>query len=225
MLPWILLDSAPIPGGAGELRLLRRGNEFSIRIAGRGELMNSRAHGSEEALAELACAQLGPRAGLRMLLGGLGMGYTLAAALRRLGADAEVVVAELLPAVVIWNRGPLAAAAGEPLADPRVTVREDDVARVIAAAPRGYDAILLDVDNGPEGLTRSSNDGLYDYAGLNAAYAALRPRGMLAVWSAGPDRDFTERLCKVGFTVTEQRVRARPGKGARHVIWLARRDD
>src|SRR3569833_3551363 len=225
MLPWILLVCVLFFGGAGELRLLRRSNEFSIRIAGRGELMNSRAYGSEEALAELACAQLGPRAGLRMLIGGRGMGYTLAAALRRLGADAEVVVAELLPAVVIWNRGPLAAAAGEPLADPRVTVREDDVARVLAAAPRGYDAILLDVDNGPEGLTRSSNDGLYDYAGLNAAYAALRPHGMLAVWSAGPDRDFTERLCKVGFTVTEQRVRARPGNGARHVIWLARRDD
>src|SRR3569623_697764 len=174
MLPWILLDSAPIPGGGGELRLLRRGDEFSIRIAGRGELMNSRAHGSEAALADL------PR------------------------ADAEVVVAERVPAVVIWNRGPLAAGAGEPLADPRVTVREDDVARVIAAAPRGYDAILLDVDNGPEGLTRSSFDCLYDFVGLNAAYAALRPQGRL-------HRDGAARAGA-----------ARQGRAPRHLVGAAR---
>lgn len=225
MTPWLLLDSAHIPGNGGELRLYRRNDEFSITLSGRaGELMNSRVHDSEDALAEQSCARLADPARARVLVGGLGMGFTLAAVLRRLGADAQVVVAELVPAVVAWNRGPLAALAAHPLADPRVSVHEGDVGAVLRAARLAYDAILLDVDNGPEGLTRKQNDWLYGVDGLNAAYAALRPRGILAVWSAGPDRDFAQRLRKVGFTVDDVRVRAHAGKGARHVIWFAERD-
>jgi spermidine synthase len=184
--------------------------------------MNSRVHGSEDALAEQTCARLAGRAKPRLLIGGLGMGFTLAAALRQLDEQAQVVVAELVPAVVAWNRGPLGEPAGHPLQDPRVTVREGDVARILSAEQQGYDAILLDVDNGPEGLTRKENDWLYGVNGLNAAYTALRPGGVLAVWSAGPDPDFMQRLRKVGFEVEEVRVRAHGSKGARHVIWFGR---
>ena len=151
------------------------------------------------------------------------MGFTLAAALRHLGSQAQVVVAELVPAVVAWNRGPLGDRTGHPLRDPRVTVCEMDVARLLMAGEQTYDAILLDVDNGPEGLTRKENDWLYSIDGLNEAYAALRPRGVLAVWSAGPDRNFSQRLQKVGFEVDEVRVHAHGSKGARHTIWLAGR--
>lgn len=223
MTPWTLLDSAPVPGNGGELRLYRRGAEFSIRITGRGELMNSRVHGSEDALAEHTCARLGAARAPRLLVGGLGMGFTLAAALRHIGEQGQVVVAELVPAVVAWNRGALGERAGLPLLDPRVTVREGDVARVLKAERQAYDAILLDVDNGPEGLTRRENDWLYSINGLTAACMALRPGGVLAVWSAGPDRDFMQRLQKVGFAVDEMRVRAHGTKGARHVIWFASR--
>ncbi len=223
MTPWVLLDSTPVPGRGGELQLLQRGDEFSIKLSGRGELMNSRVHGSEDALAELSCARLTDVAGARVLIGGLGMGFTLAAALRHLGAQAQVVVAELVPAVVDWNRGPLGGAAGHPLRDARVKLREGDVAHLLPAARQDYDAILLDVDNGPEGLTRKQNDWLYEVDGLTAAYTALRPRGVLAVWSAGPDTAFAQRLRKVGFAVDEVRVRAHGGKGARHLIWFARR--
>jgi spermidine synthase len=221
--PWILLDSAPVPGNGGELRLYRRGDEFSIKVVGRGELMNSRVHGSEDALAEETCARLVDGIAPELLIGGLGMGFTLAAALRHLGERGRVVVAELLPAVVAWNRGPLGAAAGYPLEDVRVSVHEGDVARVLKLGQQAFDAILLDVDNGPEGLTRRQNDWLYGINGLSAAYAALRPQGVLAVWSAGPDPDFVQRLRKVGFEVEELRVRAHGSKGARHIIWLARR--
>jgi spermidine synthase len=223
--PWNLLDSAQVPGNGGELRLYQRGDEFSIRIAGRGELMNSRAHGSEDALAEHACARLADALKPRLLIGGLGMGFTLAAALRHIGEQAEVVVAELVPAVVTWNRGPLGEHAGHPLRDPRVRVHAGDIVRVLAAGQQAYDAILLDVDNGPEGLTRSENDWLYGEDGLNAAYATLRPQGVLAVWSAGPDQAFLQRLRKVGFEADEVRVRAHGPKGARHIIWFARRGD
>jgi spermidine synthase len=223
MTPWILLDSAPVPGDGGELRLYRRGDEFSIKLSGRGELMNSRVHGSEDALAEQTCARLADGIEPRLLIGGLGMGFTLAAALRHIGEQGRVEVAELVPAVVAWNRGPLGEPAGHPLWDPRVTVSTGDVARVLMAGQPVYDAILLDVDNGPEGLTRKENDWLYGMDGLNAAYTSLRPRGVLAVWSAGPDQDFLQRLRKVGFEVDEVRVRARGSKGARHIIWFARR--
>ena len=221
MIPWEFLDRAQVPGSGEELRLYKRGGEFSIRVDGR-ELMNSRAHGSEDAMAELACARIAGRPRPRVLIGGLGIGYTTAAALHRLGAEGQVVVAELVPAVVAWNRGPLADAAGRPLQDARVTVYEVDVAHILQAEQRAYNAILLDVDNGPAGLTRKRNDWLYTQAGLDAAYAALRPAGVLAVWSASPDRAFSRRLCRVGFEVNEVRVRARgPDGGGRHIIWLA----
>lgn len=224
MTPWVLLDSAVVPGNGGELQLYQRGSEFSIKIAGRGELMSSRVHGSEDALAEQTCVRLQDCPQPRLLIGGLGMGFTLAAALNYAGDQAQVEVAELVPGVVVWNRELLGGLAGHPLDDPRVTVREGDVARILDVGQEAYDAILLDVDNGPEGLTRKDNDWLYSVNGLNAAYAALRPRGVLAVWSAGPAQEFTQRLRKVGFDVEELSVRAHGKKGARHVIWFARRD-
>ncbi|TAN39767.1 MAG: hypothetical protein EPN25_10270 [Nitrospirae bacterium] len=223
MIPWEFLDTAPVPGNGGELRLYRRGNEFSIRVAGR-ELMNSSAHGSEDALAELACDRIKDRTRPRVLIGGLGMGFTLSAALRRLGSRGHVDVAELVPAVIAWNRGPLAGLAGSPLQDRHVTVCEGDVAHMLRTVQSAYDAILLDVDNGPEGLTHKGNDWLYSPEGLKAASAALRPAGLLAVWSATPNRAFTQRLKRLGFAVDEVTVRARGRQGGgRHTIWLARR--
>lgn len=223
MIPWELLDSAPVPGGSEPLRLYRRGKEFSIRVDG-NELMNSRVHDSEEALAELACARLTLRPSPRVLIGGLGMGYTVAAALQRLDAQAQVVVAELVPAVVAWNRGVLAGLAGHPLKDSRVSVREIDVARILTTEKQAYDAILLDVDNGPDGLTRNGNDRLYTREGLRAAHAALKPSGILAVWSASPEPAFSRLLRQSGFAVEEVTARARGRKGgSRHLIWLAER--
>lgn len=223
MVPWKLLDSVSVPGGQTVLSLHQRGEEFSIRLD-RCELMNSRMHGSEDALAELACAKVADRCRPLLLVGGLGMGYTTAAALHRLRADGRIVVAELAPAVVKWNRGPLADLAGRPLANDRVTVREIDVSQILKAERQTYDAILLDVDNGPQGLTRKSNDWLYSRAGLDAAFTALQPAGVLAVWSAGPDRVFARRLRDAGFAVDEVQVRSRSArKGTRHTIWLAER--
>ena len=224
MIPWERIDSSRAPGNGGELCLYRRGREYSIQVDG-NELMNSRVHGSEEALAELACARIAGRPSPVILIGGLGMGYTTAAALRGLGPNGRVVVAELVPAVVEWNRGPLADLAGYPLNDDRVTVREEDVAHILRSEQGAYDAILLDVDNGPEALTRKGNNWLYSQAGLETGFSALRPMGVLAVWSAGPDRAFTRRLSQAGFQVREERVAAR-GKagGNRHIIWLASRD-
>ncbi len=221
MISWEVLDSSPVPGGSEELRLSKRGDEFSIRL-GRCELMNSRVHGSEDALAELACAKIAACRSPRVLIGGLGMGYTVAAALRRLPADGKIVVAELVPAVVRWNRGLLADLAGRPLESERVEVREVDIAEILRAKQATYDAILLDVDNGPQGLTRKGNNWLYSRAGLDAAWKTLRPKGVLAVWSAGPDRAFAERLHDAGFEVDEVAVRSRgPRKGTRQTIWLA----
>jgi spermidine synthase len=217
MIPWETLDTAAIPGG-GELRLKRRGSEYSIML-GANELMNSRLSGSEEALARLTIERLGGRPRPKILIGGLGMGFTLRAALALLPADAAVTVAELVPAVVAWARGPMAALHGGSLDDPRMTIVEGDVGDAMRAG--GWDAILLDVDNGPEGLSRAGNDALYSHAGLAAAHAALTPGGMLSVWSSGPDHSFTRRLKQTGFSVTEQVVRARAKSGARHVIWLA----
>lgn len=220
MIPWLRLDSTQMPGG-GELRLMRRGAEFSI-MAGAVELMNSRVSGSEEALATMTCARLGSAP--RILIGGLGMGFTLRAALAALGPEARIVVAELVPAVVGWARGPMVTLFAGSLDDPRVSLREEDVGRLIGAGRSSYDAILLDVDNGPEGLTRGVNDGLYGMQGLRAARAALRPGGLLAVWAAGPDAGFTGRLRRAGFGVEEVRVRAHGARGgARHVIWIATR--
>ena len=223
MLPWTTLDTATLPDGSGTLRLKQRGGEFSIML-GSNELMNSRLSGSEEALAGLACGRLAGRAKPRLLIGGLGMGFTLRAALAALPAEATVEVAELIPEVAQWARGPMASVFGGCLDDPRVTVSILDVAQAIAAAPGAWDAILLDVDNGPEGLTVAANDRLYGEAGLGAAKAALRPGGVLAIWSQGPDPSFTRRLKSAGFVTEEHSVRAsRTGRGARHVIWLATR--
>jgi spermidine synthase len=223
MIPWQLLDSAQVPGENEDLRLYQRGGEFSIRVAG-SELMNSRVHGSEDAMAELVYARIATFPFPRILIGGLGMGYTLAAALNRLSAESRVVVAELVPAVVAWNRGPLATLAGHPLDDDRVTVREVDVAQILQAEHLAYDAILLDVDNGPRGLTRKSNDWLYTRTGLDAVFTALRPSGVFSLWSARPDRTFAQLLRKAGFEVVEERVRARgPRGGGYHTIWIAGR--
>lgn len=223
MIPWEYIDSAPVPGSDRKLLLYRRNGEFSIRVAG-CELMNSRMHSSEEALAEQTCDRIGGILSPRVLIGGLGMGYTTAAALRRLGPDARLVVAELVPKVVMWNGDLLAALAGHPLSDSRVTVRVADVSRVIKEAKVAWDAILLDVDNGPDGLTSRTNDLLYGQTGLAAAYAALRPAGLLAVWSVASDPVFTRHLRRAGFTTEEICVRSRGARGGRHIIWLARRD-
>lgn len=218
---WVILDSAKVPSDRSVVRLYKRGREFLIRVDDR-ELMASGVHGSEDALAQEACTRIGSRPAPRLLIGGLGMGYTLAAALRHLNPDAVVVVAEVVPAVVAWNRGPLAHLAGSPLEDPRVQVIETDVAALLRRAGSPYDAILLDVDNGPRALTCARNGWLYSPAGLDAASAALTPGGVLAVWSAWPDRSFTSRLNRAGFNIEEVSVRSRGSKGGRkHNLWMA----
>jgi spermidine synthase len=221
MKRWELLDRAEIPGG-GELRLMLRDTEFSIML-GSAQLMNSRSTGSEEALATLTCDRLRGRKRPHILIGGLGMGFTLRAALTVLGPDARVTVAELVPAVVKWARGPMAGMFEGALEDdPRVSVYEGDVARLIASGATTYDAILLDVDNGPEGLTRKANDRLYDLKGLRSALTALKPNGVLAVWSSTPSKRFTDRLRAAGFRAEQIRVGAsEEGGGARSVIWIA----
>ena len=218
-----LLDSAQIPGG-GELRLFRRelkgADEYSIML-GRIELMNSRLSGSEEALATLTCARLAAK-NPRLLIGGYGMGFTLRAALSVLPPQAHVDVVELIPAIVQWAREPMAALSQNCLDDSRVTITVGDVCEVINEADREYDAILLDVDNGPDGLTHEANDRLYSMTGLAAAKKALRSNGILAVWSSEGDTKFTTRLRKSGFAVDTKTVPARNnGKGANHTIWLA----
>jgi spermidine synthase len=222
MIPWVELGRASVPGG-GEMRLMRRDQEYSIRL-GVKELMNSRLSGSEEALATLACARIAGVARPRVLIGGLGMGFTLRAALAALPQEAEIEVAEIVPAVAEWAKTEMAAIFAGSLGDPRVRVELKDVAQIIGAARTRYDAILLDVDNGPEGMTREANDGLYAARGLGAARAALRPGGILAVWSVAPDRRFTQRLRDAGFATEEVVSRARGARGgARHIIWLATR--
>ncbi|MDD5306096.1 MAG: spermidine synthase [Deltaproteobacteria bacterium] len=223
---WMLVDSVVIPEESGTqsvMALMRRGRELVIRVDGR-ELMGSRTHGSEEALFDLAHERMGARPEARVLVGGLGMGFTLAAALRKLGPDAHAVVAELVPAVIRWNRGPIAEEAGAPLSDPRAEIYEGDVADLIRTPPAPWDAILLDVDNGPLGLTRASNGWLYSHAGLVASHAALAPGGVLGVWSAFLDTGFTRRMKRAGFKVEVEDVRARGRKGGpRHVVWLGTR--
>lgn len=224
MARWEEIDTTKIPQNGGELRLLTSNGEFAIRITGQsGDLMNSRMHSSEDALATLGCDSIAHIEGARILIGGLGMGFTAAAALGVLRKSAEVIVAELVPGVVAWNEGPLGELAGRPLRDPRVQIKTGDVADLIRRPVKPYHAILLDVDNGPEGLTQEINDRLYSLVGLGAAYEALAPLGTLAIWSAGVDSRFTSRLRKIGFDVQEKWVRAHQGKGARHLIWLAQR--
>ncbi|MDF3154621.1 hypothetical protein EN933_00670 [Mesorhizobium sp. M7A.F.Ca.US.001.01.1.1] len=220
MIPWIQLDSAKTPDGGQELRLKRRGTEFSIML-GTNELMNSRLSGSEEALAKLSCGRIAGHSQPTILIGGLGMGFTLRAALAELANDAGIVIAELVPAVVAWARGPMAEIFGGCLDDPRVTIQETDVGQLIRSQPAAWDAILLDVDNGPEGIVHKSNDALYSLQGLAAARNALKPGGVLAVWSQGPDIGFTRRLKQAGFGVEEVSTRANGKRGARHIIWIA----
>ena len=217
-----LIDTVSIPGADNELALYKRGKDYFIKILGGQDLMNTRAHASEDALGEIASAGLRQTRQARVLIGGLGMGFTLSAALRQLGVDAEVVVAEIVPGVIDWNRGVLAEFAGRPLEDSRTLIQAVDVAILHRNERVGFDAIVLDVDNGPDALTRASNQWLYSRKGLSVILQALRPGGALAVWSAGPDRAFTKRLQAAGFVVEEVSVRAHAGKGARHVVWLAR---
>lgn len=222
MTPRQLVGSAAVPGGDEELRLFQRGGDFMI-VLGRNELMSSRMSGSEEALAVMTCARLPRGAAPRLLIGGYGMGFTLRAALAVLPPDASVVVAELVPEIIGWARGPMAQLSAGCLDDPRVELVQVDVAAVIGAAGASFDAIMLDVDNGPDGLTRPGNDRLYSMPGLAQAKAALAPGGVLAIWSAAPDPAFARRLRESGLAVEEASVRARHnGKGARHTIWFAR---
>ena len=226
MNPWKLLGRAQTPGGGAELVLRQRDTEFSIR-ADNLELMNSRVYGSEEAMAKLGCQNLSKHPRPRVLIGGLGMGYSVRTALDILGDDAQVVVAELVPAVVEWNRGVLADLAGRPLDDRRVELHVGDVVQLIKTARGEYDAIMIDIDNGAESIVRKGNDWLYSLPGLTTTYAALRPGGIMAMWSAGPQPAFVRLLRRAGFEVDEVKVRARGGSnrkgGAHHVVWIATR--
>jgi spermidine synthase len=221
MIPWLQIDTARVPGADVELRLMRRGAEFSMML-GPNELMNSRLSGSEEALATLACRRIEAVECPHVLIGGLGMGFTLRAALAVLGTEARITVAELVPAVIAWARGPMANIFADSLDDPRASILSADVIEVIQSHASAFDAILLDVDNGPEGLIRKANDALYNLKGLNAIRRALRRGGVLAVWSSGPNPLFSNRLRDAGFDVNEVAVRATAKRsGARHVIWFA----
>ncbi len=221
MKPWKLLDTAPVPDGHGELKLYQHDQDFTIKVD-YIELMNSRVHGSEDALAELTVKRLTGKRPKRILIGGLGMGFTLAKALSVLGPDDRVDIAELSPAVVEWNRTYLGHLTGNPLDDPRVTLIVGDVMNEMRSNQRSYDAVLLDVDNGPEGLTKEDNNRLYSGNGLKAAFQALRSDGIFSVWSSGDSDVFTERLKKSNFIVDKWQVRERAnGKGAKHMIWFA----
>ncbi len=215
-----LLGRAAVPGGE-DLCLYRHDRDFMI-VLGHNELMSSRMCGSEVALAEMTCDRLGERKAPHILIGGYGMGFTLRAAQAALPADARITLAELVPEVMDWARGPMAAMTGDCLDDPRLNLVPGDVATLIWGGGGDYDAILLDVDNGPDGLTRRENDQLYSRTGLRAASAALRPGGILAIWSAAKDPGFTARLKRADFAVEEVSVRARVGgKGPKHNIWFA----
>lgn len=221
MNPWKLLDTAAVPGDNTELSLYQRDDEYSIRVDGH-ELMNSRVFSSEDGFSQLGCERIRDRDQARVLIGGLGLGYSLKAALEELPADAEVVVAELVPKVASWNREIFGHLADHPLRDMRVTLREQDVARVLRDSRGSFDLIMLDVDNGPEGLTRKANDWLYSRAGLQAARAALRSDGVLGYWSSGPNQRFVRRLQDVGFEVEESTLRAADGAyGITHTVWFA----
>lgn len=221
MIPWEELARAEAPEG-DTLRLFRRGSEYSIRLQDGNELMNSRLGGSEIALATLALARIEGRPAPRVLIGGLGMGFTLRAAQEQAPSDADLVISELVPELVTWASQYMGDVFGDSLSDPRVEIRTGDVVAEIAAGEGRYDAILLDVDNGPDGLTRGGNDALYSEAGLAAAHRALAPRGVLAVWSAHPSVPFTKRLARANFDVKVESVRAgRSKRGSRHTVWTA----
>lgn len=221
MTDYTLLDTSTEHGTT--LRLLQRDDEFAIRVDHQdGELMHSSVHNSEDMLAEIACKHVADREDPHLLVGGLGMGFTLAAALANSGPAARISVAELMPAVVRWNQGALGVVAGHPTKDERVNILTQDVGKVMREHKDGFDAIMLDVDNGPDGFTRDNNDNLYGLNGLEIAYEALKPNGILTVWSADTDQAFTQRLMKLGFEVEERRVREHTeNRGAIHTIWIA----
>ncbi|MCB1430141.1 MAG: hypothetical protein KDJ66_13625 [Nitratireductor sp.] len=222
MIAWEHLASADMPGG-GALKLMRRGKEYSIKLD-RIELMNSRLSGSEDALATMALERIGPVAAPHVLIGGLGMGFTLRAALACFPDDAVITVAELSPDIIEWARGPMSELFGASMEDPRVVIHIGDVGPLIAGSKARYHAILLDVDNGPEGISRADNDAIYSPKGLGAAKSALKPGGVLGVWSQGPDAAFHGRMKQSGLKTEEVRVKANAGrKGARHVLWFGTR--
>lgn len=221
---WIIIESTTVPASNTELTLSQCNGDFAIRISGvPGDLMNSRRHHSEDMLAEFACTRLRVIENAQILVGGLGMGFTLAAALKTVGVSAEVTVAELVPAVVEWNRGPLGQCAGRPIEDGRTRVHLGDVTDLLKQRADKFDAILLDVDNGPDPMTHADNEWIYSLAGLQRIYETLRPEGIVAIWSARADEAFTNRLKKTGFSVQLRTVRARPGKGSRHKIFVAQK--
>ncbi len=222
MKRFVLLDTAPIPNNGGALCLFEYGEDFVIKLqsGNGGQLMNTRMHGSEDALAEIPCKRVAGRPDTRALIGGLGMGFTLASALKHIGKNGRVVVAELVPGVIEWNRGPLGEKAGMPINDPRAEVRCIDVAELIKAEPLGFDAIMLDVDNGPEGLTQKGNNWLYSMAGLYSCHRALKTSGVLAVWSATADRGFADKFANAGFKVEEVQVYAHGNRGPKHTLWI-----
>jgi spermidine synthase len=221
MRHWTQLGEAPIPGTDKTLFLYKGKDDFTIKISGGFELMSTRKHGSEDALGSLPCKRLKRVDAARVLIGGLGMGFTLAAVLKEVGPSAEVTVAELIPEVVDWNRGALGDFSGRPMEDPRTRIHIGDVAKLLRSSHGKFDVIALDVDNGPEGLTKSANDWLYSMSGIAAAQKALTPTGILAYWSADPDPAFHDRLRLCGFMVEEISVFAHGKKGTRHTIWLA----
>jgi spermidine synthase len=221
MRHWKQLGTAPIPDSDKSLMLFQDKDDFYIKISGGIELMNTRKHGSEDALGYLPCQALKKTESLRVLIGGLGMGFTLASVLAHVGPQAVVDVAELIPEVVEWNQGPLGAISGYPLNDQRTRIHITDVGKIIRAQKACYDVIALDVDNGPDGLTKTSNDWLYTAAGLHCVRRALKPRGIVSYWSAAPDPRFNKLLKSCHFRVEEKQVYAHGKKGARHTIWLA----
>ena len=223
MIPTILLGKAQIPNDGGELTLTQRDKEFYISLTGvHGELMCSRMSSSEVALSELGCAHLQGVENAKVLVGGLGMGFTLEAALKATSPSSEVLVAELVPEVVEWNKGPLGECAGRPLDDERTRVYLGDVGELFMTKQPTFDAILLDVDNGPAAFTHDDNDELYSMDNLHAIRKTLRPQGVLAVWSAWHDPGFTKKLKKAGFETSFKTVRAHKGKGSKHTIYLAK---
>jgi len=216
---WTLLDQALTPDGK-TISLHEHDGSFTIRVAG-AELMSTRRHASEEKIAELACAHVRGVAGARVLIGGLGFGFTLKAALGAVAADATVVVVEILDAVIGWNRTPSFPAA-DAMTDPRVTVLQQDVVEALRETREGFDSMILDVDNGPAALSTDGNARLYDYPGLQLARTALRPGGCVAFWSAAPDPAFERLMTRAGFIVDVQRGRSHGNSGGRHTIFLGR---
>jgi spermidine synthase len=217
---WTAVDQALTPDGK-TVSLYEHDGSYMIRVDG-VPLMSTRQHASEEMLAELACAHVRGTRGAQVLIGGLGFGFTLRAALATVGADAQVMVAEILSAVIAWNRNASFPLAADALADPRVTVLQQDAGEAICEGRGSFDAIVLDVDNGPAALSTSGNLRLYDSSGLRNARAALRPGGCLAVWSVAPDPAFERRMAQAGFRVEVQRCRSHLSSGRWHTLFLGR---